>query len=601
MSRLASIKTLASSFGCSFLFGKVKPEETQGQPQQAEQQEQQQEQQPPPKVERDGDSESVSDTSSIDVPYGVKQAEAIASTWSKTALVLAYVGVFLAFLVGSLLQQTAGSLTPYVTSEFSKHSLLSTTSVMSSIIGAVAKLPIARMIDIWGRAEGYMLMIGLCTLGLVMMGACRNVETYAAAQVFYWVGYNGMVYVLDVFLADTSSLKNRGWLFAFSTSPYIATTFAGPAIASVFYKTIGWRWAFGTFAVVMPLVSAPVVIIFLRSRKKAEEMGYISKQRSDRKWWQSIVHYAKEFDLVGMILAVAAFSLILLPLNLVTYQQSQWKSPVILAMLAIGVSCVPAFVVWEKFGARNCFIPFRVLSDKMVVGACLLTATLCWDVYFLSYLQVVQGQSIRNAGYIANIFSLGGCIWAIVIGGYIRVTGRFKTVAILAIPLQMLGVGLMIHFRQPGSSIGHVIMCQVLIAISGGTLVICEQLAIMAAASHSELAVVLAILGLFSNIGGAIGQTVSGAIWGHTVPGALLQFLPEAAKGKAKEIYASMPTQLSYPMGSSERDAIIAAYAVGQRWMLIVALGILPLAIIWIYWWRDIQLKAVKQTKGNVV
>jgi hypothetical protein len=48
-----------------------------------------------------------------------------------------------------------------------------------------------------------------------MMAACRNVETYAAAQVshsshptalflinaqvFYWVGFNGMAYVLDVF------------------------------------------------------------------------------------------------------------------------------------------------------------------------------------------------------------------------------------------------------------------------------------------------------------------------------------------------------------------------------------------------------------------
>lgn len=27
------------------------------------------------------------------------------------------------------------------------------------------------------------------TLGLVMMAACTNVQTYAAAQVFYWMGY----------------------------------------------------------------------------------------------------------------------------------------------------------------------------------------------------------------------------------------------------------------------------------------------------------------------------------------------------------------------------------------------------------------------------
>jgi hypothetical protein len=38
---------------------------------------------------------------------------------------------------------------------------------MSSIIGAVSKLPIAKIIDIWGRAQGYMLMVFLATLGKI--------------------------------------------------------------------------------------------------------------------------------------------------------------------------------------------------------------------------------------------------------------------------------------------------------------------------------------------------------------------------------------------------------------------------------------------------
>lgn len=69
------------------------------------------------------------------------------------------------FYVNSLQQQVTGSLSPYVTSAFSEHSLVATTTVLSSIIGAVAKLPIAKIIDIWGRAEGYSLMVFLCTIG----------------------------------------------------------------------------------------------------------------------------------------------------------------------------------------------------------------------------------------------------------------------------------------------------------------------------------------------------------------------------------------------------------------------------------------------------
>ncbi|OWP05665.1 hypothetical protein B2J93_1714 [Marssonina coronariae] len=38
---------------------------------------------------------------------------------------------------------------------------------------------------------------------------------------------SGMAYVRDVFMADTSSLKNRALVFAFSTTPFIATPFIG--------------------------------------------------------------------------------------------------------------------------------------------------------------------------------------------------------------------------------------------------------------------------------------------------------------------------------------------------------------------------------------
>ena len=60
---------------------------------------------------------------------------------------------------------------------------------MGNIFGGVLKLPLAKVLDIFGRPQGFALTIGCLILGLVMMAACNNVHTYAAAQVFYWVGY----------------------------------------------------------------------------------------------------------------------------------------------------------------------------------------------------------------------------------------------------------------------------------------------------------------------------------------------------------------------------------------------------------------------------
>ena len=134
-----------------------------------------------------------------------------------------------------------------MTSSFGEHALLSTTNVLSTLIPGVIKLPLAKMMDIWGRPQGFIAMLVCAVIGLIVMAASNNIETYAAAQVFYWVGFNGIAYVLDVFIADTSSLKWRGLMFAFANSPFIVTTFAGAPAAQSFYETAGWR-CFGTMS-----------------------------------------------------------------------------------------------------------------------------------------------------------------------------------------------------------------------------------------------------------------------------------------------------------------------------------------------------------------
>lgn len=129
-----------------------------------------------------------------------------------------------------------------------------------------------------------------------MMAACRNVTTYAAAQVFYWVGFDGMAYTLDVFMADTSSLKNRALVFAFSTTPYIATTFIGPQAAASFLRTSGWPWGYGTYAIVTPVIALPIIILLKINQRKAMQKGLLVKEKSGRSLGQSISFYFWEFD-----------------------------------------------------------------------------------------------------------------------------------------------------------------------------------------------------------------------------------------------------------------------------------------------------------------
>ena len=132
------------------------------------------------------------------------------------------------------------TFTPYVTSEFEQHSLTSTTTIIASLNGGLAKLPYAKLIDMWGRPQGFALMVSCMTTGIIMMAACGHVQTYCAAQVFYNLGYSGINFTLTSFIADTSSIRNRVFIMAFAASSGLATAWIyGPAASNVL-KKIGY-------------------------------------------------------------------------------------------------------------------------------------------------------------------------------------------------------------------------------------------------------------------------------------------------------------------------------------------------------------------------
>ncbi|KAL8945035.1 MAG: hypothetical protein Q9216_000019 [Gyalolechia sp. 2 TL-2023] len=537
---------------------------------------------------------------------GVQNIEAVTVAWTTTALIFAYIMIWLTYFVEGMLSGASGALTPYVTSAFAQHSLTPTVGILSSVIGGVTNLTLAKILDVFGRPHGYLFCICLGTVGLIMMAACNNVEAYAAAQVFYTVGNNGLQYSLSVFVADTSSLRNRGLMQAFAYSPNLITCWLAGPISSAYLEGAGWRWCFGTFTILVPAITLPLFGLLVYNYRKAKKQGLVPEHESHRTAWQSFLHYCRQFDALGLILLSAGVALFLLPFNLYTLQAKAWRSPLIICLLVFGILLLILFAVWERFFAPITFIPYSLLLDRTVFGACILSATLffsfaCWGSYFSSFLQVVNYLSVTNASYVVQIYPVGSVLSSLAVGLLIHYTGRYRPVSLyFGIPLSILGLGLLINFRQPDGNVGYIVMCQIFIAFAAGSIIICDEIAIMAAASHQHIAVVLAVLGMFGNIGGAIGLTVAAAIWQDVFPKKLAEYLPASELLNLPLIYADITTQLSYAVGSPARLAIQHAYADAQMAMLITGTAIWALGIVAVLMWRDINVIGIKQTKGHV-
>ncbi|KAK0664934.1 Siderophore iron transporter mirB [Lasiodiplodia hormozganensis] len=509
---------------------------------------------------------------------GVREIEAVRSIWTPRLLKIAYLSVFLVILGCSLETQASSNLVTYVTSDFSQHALVSTISVSTGLIAGVARVPIAKLIDIWGRGEGYAAMVACTTIG----------------------------YVLQVFLADTSSLRNRALAFSLSSTPYIVTTFAGPAVAQYFQENWNWRLAYFIFAITTPLVSFPIIYLLFHTKHVAIRKGILKPNELKRRepWLQQAKTFAVQFDAVGSVLFVAGLALILLPLS----QRAQpsasdgsgWFSASTLSKFLAGYTSLCLFGIWEWKYAPVHLIPYRVVfGDRTVLGSCLLcfisfAAFNSYHAYFPSYLQVARYLSIREAGYIANIFSLTSCLLGVVFAYVIRQTGRYKRLGLWALPLRSVGALALIpavRDARTTSSAADVVACQLANAVAGAVLIVANQTAVNAAVAHADLAIVLAVLLLFSSVGASVGTAIAGAIWTASMPGLIRDFLPEGKKDLAEELYGSLKKQLEWAPGTDVRDAVVKAYCVTQVRLCIVAAASVPFVVAFVMMWRDLPVR----------
>lgn len=306
-----------------------------------------------------------------------------------------------------------------------------------------------------------------------------------------------------------------------------------------------------------------------------------------------------------MFLFAAGLIIFLLPYNIASSAPNGWATGYIIAMIVVGFILLVAFAINELYLAPVPFLKFHFLTDRTLVGACLLDLTYqisyyCWNQYFTSFLQVVNYLSVAEAGYVNNTFSVVSGFLLFLVGWGIRRTGYFKWLLWLGLPLYIFAQGLMIYFRKPTGYVGYIVMTQIFISIGGSVFIICMQLAVLAAVNHQHVAAALALLNVTGTAGGSIGYTISGAIWTNTFKKALMRNLPESALANIDAIYEDIDTQLSYAKGTPARLAIQHAYAYAQTRMLAAGTAIMCLSFIWVALIRNLKVSEMKQTKGNV-
>ncbi|OMP81914.1 Siderophore iron transporter 1 [Diplodia seriata] len=523
---------------------------------------------------------------------GVKRMEAISAHLTLFDRVFLFIGVFFIAYTYSLdapnlPQQPANSLKTTATASFQNHSLLASINVVRSVIAAVGQPTASKIADVFGRVELVLVSIFFYVIGTIVEACSHNIATFCAGAVLYQIGYTFVILLVEVIIADITSLRSRLFFSYIPATPFIINTWVSGDITASTLANAGWRWGIGMWGIVYPVSAIPLLAALLvahgRAKKSADLADYktpfeILGARGLTKalFWQ--------LDVVGIILMIAVFALLLTPLTLAGGVAETWRTAHIIAPLVVGFFCIPLFVWWEM-KAVHPLIPFHLLQDRAVWGALGIAMTLNWAWYmqadFLyTVLVVAFDETVKSATRITQLYSFASVLMGWFLGVIVFKVRRLKPFIVFGTCLFMVAFGMLIHYRG-GTSLSHhtgMVGAQVVLGIAGGLFPYPTQASIQAAAKHEHLAIVTGLyLGTY-NIGSALGACVSGAVWSQVLPSQLESHIGNVTT--AATVYAD-PLTWSYsnPVGTPDRNAVIAAYRTTQNYLCITGICLSSLLI----------------------
>ncbi|KAJ5824525.1 hypothetical protein N7447_006865 [Penicillium robsamsonii] len=511
---------------------------------------------------------------------GVRRIEIITSHFQFSDRVCLFFAIFLIAYVYGLDGTVRYTYQPHATQSYGQHSLLATINVLRAVIAVAAQPTSAKIADVFGRVELILVSILFYTVGTIVEACATSVEGFAAGAVIYQIGYTIIMLLAEVLIADVTSSRSRLLFSYIPPLPFIINTWISGNLTDAVLKVTTWQWGIGMFAIIYPVCALPLLGVLFVVQRRAKKSGALESYKSSLQVMgksQLVVELFWQLDIVGNILLIAMLACILVPFTLAGGVSTQWKTAKVIAPLVIGVLLIPVWIFWERT-CKHPMLPFHLLKDRAVWGALgipvmLNTAWYLQGDFLYTVLYVSFDESTLSATRITSLYSFVSVITGVILGLIVMKVRQLKPFIVAGTLLFMVAFGILIYFRGGAASSSHsgVIGAQVLLGIAGGMFPYPAQASIQVASKHEHLAVITGLYLAAYNIGSALGNTISGAIWNQVLPSELNYRLGNETL--AAYVYAQpLAFAAVNPVGTPDRDNVILAYQKTQRLLCITGI-----------------------------
>lgn len=428
---------------------------------------------------------------------GKQQAQAIADAggvMTHRQILFVIFGLMAGMFLSSLDQTIVGTSMRTIADDLDGLSLQAWVTTAYLITSTIATPIYGKLSDIFGRRPLFIIAIVIFLVGSVAAGFATSMYQLAIFRALQGLGAGGLMALPLAIMGDILAPRERAKYQGYFLAVFGVSSVIGPLIGGLLSGTpeilfvAGWRWVF--------LINLPIGLVALAIVTRFLHIPHTRRAvRID--WWGAAT------VVIGLV-----------PLLLVAEKGREWgwdSLPAILCYV-IGALGIAAFILSEKLMGDDALIPLTLFKNSTFAMATILGVLVGFGMFGAMmtiplYLQLVNGATPTESGFLMLPMILGLMIASIVSGQVIARTGRYRILPIVGTLLMSAGF-LWFTFVTADKPVWYMMIGMLLVGLGLGQLMQTLTIASQNSVGPRDIGVATSSSTFFRQIGGTLGVAV---------------------------------------------------------------------------------------------
>ena len=425
-------------------------------------------------------------------------ADAPAAQLSPREKIEIYGAILLVLFLFALDQTVVGTALPVIVTELGGNDLYVWAVTVYLLTSTISGPIYGKLSDLFGRRPILLGAVILFLAASVGAGFSQEMWQFLLFRGLQGLGGGAVFPVALAVVADIYTPVERGKYLGLFGAVFGLSSVVGPAVGGLITDLVSWNWIFFV-NVPVGLISLIVLWRLLPAIKRPDA--------------------ARNIDYIGAAVFAAAIAPFLIGLtNKSGPPVRDWTDPLVGGLIALGLALGVLFI-WIESRVKEPIVPLGLFRIRAVAISVLATFLVGFGffgaiIFLPRWFQTVAGASATESGYNLLPLVIGMIFAAVAAGQIVARTHRYKLMMIGSLVLLSFALFLMTNL-QADTDRPVLWLWMVLAGLGIGPSLAVFTLVVQNAVAPQMIGAATSSVSFFQQIGGTIGLTIAGTIFGE--------------------------------------------------------------------------------------